>query len=385
MKKLKIIILAFIILINSISATGCWNYREIEKMSIVAGIAIDKGTKNRFQVTIEIIRISSGKEAKMTSETITTEGKSMFDVARNIIAITGKKLYWGHSKVIILSKQIASEGVTKVIDWYNRDAETREDVHIFVSKRKSAKEIFNDSNTIEDIKSLELEETVHNQKNLGKAPISDIMEFDIESKTKGASVVIPAIDLKQTDGKMAPEMIGTAIIKNDKLVGFLNAEETKEMMFIRNEIKGGILVEEIQEQKSPIVVSLEIFKNKTKVIPIVDGDKDIKINLNIDTTVAIDEIEGTENFIEDKGRIKLEKSVENTLKRQIEFLIQKVQSEYDADIFGFGEKLYEDKIQVWNKVGYDWEKVFKNLKVNVKTTVHIKNSAVLSKTLKEGD
>lgn len=385
MKKLKIILVAFIILINSISATGCWNYREIEKMSIVAGIAIDKGTKNRFQVTVEIIKISSGKEAKMTSETITTEGKSMFDVARNIIAVTGKKLYWGHSKIIILSKKIASEGVTKVIDWYNRDAETREDVHIFVSKRESAKEIFNDSNSIEDIKSLELEETAHNQKNLGKAPIRDIMEFDIESKTKGASVVIPAIDLRQTNGKMAPEVMGTAIIKNDKLVGFLNGEETKEMMFIRNEIKGGILVEEIQEQKAPIVVSLEIFKNKTKVTPVTYDNKDIEMNLNIDTTAAIDEIEGTENFIEDEGRIKLEKNAENTLKRQIEFLIQKVQSEYDADIFGFGEKLREDKIQVWNNVGDDWEKVFKNLKVNVKTKVHIKNSAVLSKTLKEGD
>ena len=94
----------------------------------------------------------------------------------------------------------------------------------------------------------------------------------------------------------------------------------------------------MQEKDVPTLVSLEIFKSKTKVTPVVDGN-DIKINLNIDTTVAIDEIEGAGNFFDEEGRMKLEQSAENTLKRRIEYLIEKIQSKYDADIFGFGSKL----------------------------------------------
>jgi spore germination protein KC len=119
-------------------------------------------------------------------------------------------------------------------------------------------------------------------------------------------------------------------------------------------------------------------------MPVVDGE-DIKINLNIDTTVSIDEIVGTENYIDEEGRVKLEQSAENTLKERIIALIKKVQEEYDADIFGFGAKLREDNVHAWVRVSNNWDEVFKDLQVNVETRVRIKNSAQLSKPLKAGD
>jgi len=384
MKKIRITLLVGIILITATITTGCWNYREIDKLSIVAGVAIDKGINNQYQMTVELIQISAGKDTKMTSKTITMEGKTMFDVARNIISLSGKRLYWSHAKVIILSKEIASEGVSKTIDWYTRDSETREDTYILISEGASAKELFEGQETTEDIKSFTLEEMVKNQESLNKAPVTDILKFDIESKPKGMSTIIPAAHLKKVNGKMIPQIMGSAIIKNNKLVGFLNGEETRDLNFIRNEVKGGILVEGMQENDVPTLVSLEIFKSKTNVTPVEDGE-DLEIYLNIDTTVAIDEMQGTENIFDDEGRKKLEQSAENTLKERIESLIKKVQSDYDADIFGFGAKFREDKAQVWNSVGDDWEEAFKDLKVNVNTRVHIKNSAVLSKSSEGGD
>lgn len=384
MKKISTILLTFIIFINSIFAAGCWNYREIEKMSIVAGVAVDKGVNDQYQITAEIAEISGGKESKMASKTITAEGKSMFDAARNMIAISGKKLYWSHAKVLIIDKKIANEGVTNAIELFNRDAETREEIFLLISQRESAREIFDEWKSTNEIKSFALEEMLQNQVNLSKAPLVNIMNFDIESKTDGVSPIIPTVNLKQIDGKTVPQIMGTAIIKKDKLAGFLNADETKDLIFIRNEIKGGILVEKLAEKDVPTVVSLEIFKNKTKINPVVDG-RNIQMNLNIDTTVTIDELEGTLNFSDDEARRKLEQSAEGALKKRIESLINKMQSEYDADIFGFGAKLWEDKPLVWKNTQGNWEEVFKNLNVNVKTRVHIKNSAVLSKPLREGD
>lgn len=384
MKKTRITLLIFIIFINSIFLSSCWNYREVDELSIVAGVAVDKGIENQFEMTVEIVQISSARDTKKTSKIMTAEGDTMFDAARNLISLSGKKLYWSHAKVIILSKEIASEGVLEAIEWYNRDSETRIEVNILISQESSAKDIFHAQGTTEDVKSFVLEQIIKNQASLSKAPITDILKFDIESKTKGISTVIPAINLKKMDGRMIPEIMGTAIIKNDKLVGFLNGEETKDLMFIRNEVEGGILIEQMQTGGAPTLVALEIFKNKTKVTPDVE-DKDVKINLDIDTTVAIDEIGGTDNFIDEEGRVKLEQNAENTLKKRIESLIYKIQLKYDADIFGFATKLQEDKAQVWNEVGNNWEEIFKNLKVNVKTNVHIKNSAIFSKPFEEGD
>ena len=384
MKKIRIPLLLLIILISGIVTTGCWNYREVDKLAIVAGVAIDKGIKNQFQMTVEIIQVSAGRDTNITSKTITMEGKTIFDAARNVISVSGKRLYWSHAKVIILSKEIASEGVSKAVEWYNRDSETRQDVHILISEGASAKEILKGQGTTEDIKSFVLDEMIKNQVSLSKAPIIDILTFDIESKTKGISSIIPTVNLKKTDEKMIPQIMGTAIIKNDKLVGYLNGNETKTLNFIRNELKAGVLIGEMQANDVPTIVSLEIFKNETKVTPVVDGEN-IEMNLNIDTIVAIDELQGTENIFDDEGRKKLEQSAETELKKQIETLIKKVELDYDADIFGFGETLREDNVQVWNSVGDSWEEVFKDLKVNVNTKVHIKNSALLSKSSEVGD
>jgi len=384
MKKIRIPLLVLLTLISAIILTGCWNYREVDKLSIVAGVAVDKGIENKYQLTVEIVQISGGRDTKMTSRTVTMEGKTMFDAARNMISLSGKRLYWSHARVIILSKEIASEGISEAIEWYTRDAETREDVYILISEGASAKEIFEGQETTEEIKSFTLGEMIENQKSLSKAPTTDVLKFLIETKNKEFSTIMPAARLRKIDGKVIPQIMGSAIIKNNKLVGFLNGEETRYLNFIRNEVKGGILVEEMQANDVPTLVSLEIFKNKTKITPIVEGE-DIEINLNIDTTVAIGEIQGTKNIFDDEGRNELEQSAENMLKEQIESLIAKVQSKYEADIFGFGAKLREDKAQVWDSVGSNWDEVFKDLKVNVNTRIHIKNSAVLSKSSDKGD
>jgi len=42
MKKIKLVMLIFIIFLCPIMLVGCWNYREIDSLAIVTGIAIDK-------------------------------------------------------------------------------------------------------------------------------------------------------------------------------------------------------------------------------------------------------------------------------------------------------------------------------------------------------
>ncbi|HEX2925973.1 MAG TPA: Ger(x)C family spore germination protein [Ruminiclostridium sp.] len=383
MKIIKIFLLVLMVLVNTIFLTGCWSYAEIDKLAIVAGVAFDKGINDKYMVTVEIVQNSGGKDSKTSSEIISMEGKTLFDAVRNGIALTGKRLYWAHSSVVILSKDIAQEGITKITDWYIRDSETREDVDILISEEASAKEILEGQETTDPIKSLTMAAVVKNQRSLSKSPKSDVLSVSMELQSKGMSTVIPTVNLKQIDGKTVPQIIGTAIIKDDKLIGELNGEETKDLIFIRDEVKGGILVEGTEERSLTTPVSLEIFKSKTKVKPDVEG-RNIKMEISINTTVSIDEIEGNENYIDDAGRKKLEQNANSKMKERIQSLIKKVQSEYDADIFKFGTKLREDNVQTWEAVCDKWEKYFKILMVDVKPNVHIKNSAILAKTLGKG-
>ena len=385
MKKVKYILLTLIIFIEAIFYTGCWNYREVNDFSIVAGVAVDKGINNNFEVTVEIIQINSGKDARITSSIISVEGNTMFDAARNLISVSGKRLYWSHAKTIILSKEIAMEGVTKVIEWYIRDAETREEAKILISQEESAKKIYADTQSnANEIKSFTLDKMISNQVSLSKAPNTDVWKFYIESRTKGLSTIIPSVNLNKVAGKIMPQVLGSAIIKDDKLIDFLNADETKDLLFIRNEIKSGILVQEMQTKDESTLVSLEIFESKTKIKPLVNG-QDIKMQLKIATTVSIDEISGPDSFIDEESRDELKKNAEITLQKRVEYLIKKMQDYYDADTLGFASKLHEEKNQVWNDVKNTWDEVFPHIEVNVSVDMNIKNSAILSNSNKEGD
>jgi spore germination protein KC len=383
-RKIKNIFLSLAIFLFVIASTACWNYREVDKLSIVAGVAIDKGVNDQYELTVEVIKISAGKETKMSSETYSAEGKTLFDAARNIVSVSGKKLYLSHTKVVIICEEIAREGVSKVLEWYNRDAETREDVHVLISKGACAKDIFKGKQTPEQIVSFLLDDALENENSFSKAPATDVLDYDIELNTKGASPVFSTVSLIQADDKMVPKIMGTAIINDDKLAGFLDGEETKDLLFIRDEIKGGVLTQEMYTNDEPTLISLEIFDNKTKVTPIVK-DNEIQFDINIETTVGVDEISGPGNFLDEAGLKELERTAESTLIERTGSLIKKVQSEYDADIFRFSQTLWEDNAQVFNGIVDRWDDIFRNLTINIKSNVIIKNSAEFAKPVREGD
>ncbi|OPZ94546.1 MAG: Spore germination protein B3 precursor [Firmicutes bacterium ADurb.Bin419] len=381
MKTGKIILFAFFISLNSVLFSSCWNYREIDDMAIVSGVAIDKGINNRYAITPEIVQIAGGREHKQSSETVTIEGKSIFDAVRNEISVTGKKLYWSHTKVVIVSQEIAREGLNKVVDWYARDAEAREDVHFLISKDESAKEIFEGYAVTDDVISYELSQMLDNQKSLSKAPKVDLWDFANCISGEGISAVAPAISLKKVDGKEKAQIEGTAIFKKDKLLGFIDGEDTQAMLFIKNEVKGGVIVcDEIEKT----FVSLEIFKSKTKIKPICNG-KGITMGITIELDTAIDEVGDTFDPIEEEGRKKLKEHCEGMLNERFTKFIKKIQSEYGADIFGFGAKIREDNPSLWKAISKNWGEEFKNLKINVSTKLRIRNSAQMSKILEVED
>ncbi len=378
----KRVVMSIIIFINLLYTAGCWNYRELNDLAIVAGAAIDKEADGQYTVTTEVVAVDGSDDTKSKSKLVSMHGKTILDAVRNGISITGKKLYWSHCKVAILSKEVAEEGITKVLDVFIRDAEIRNDVNILYSQQETASEILEAQETTESIKSFALDKVIKNQTKISKAPTMNLLDFGIQLQTKGTSTIIPAVHLDDVKGSMIPRVTGAAIIKDDKMIGELSEEETKELLFIRNEVKGGVLVADKGVGLSA-PISLEIFENKTKVKPIVEA-QELKFKVDIRTSVVIDEIEGGENFIDEKAVKRFETSISQFTQKKVEDFIEKIQSEYGTDIFMFGEKLREKNVNKWNSISDKWEEVFRNLEVDVDAKVHIKNSALLYKTIKKG-
>jgi spore germination protein KC len=374
-RKVKSII---IVIISAYLFTGCWNYREINNLSVVAGIAIDRNELNgKYEVTIEIVNIKKVKDVSNNSEYITLCGDSLFDIIRNMISISSRRLYFAHAKIVIISKELAKDGLSKAIDWYIRDAETRTDIYLLISKEKTAKEVLMTKRNENMIVSFDLAKVIQNEKSVSTAPKVDLWDFLAILKQKEANTSLPLVFIDKSGEKEVPRIEGMAVIKDDKLIGMIDGDIAKYILFTTDEIKTGILVLGRQTSEP---ISFEIFKNRTKVKYKFDEGK-MKAQVFTDTIVSIAEYQSNQPFYTNEEKEVIEKQLANMLEESIYNSINMMQKEYKSDIFGFGITLHKDYPKVWKELPGNWEYNFENLEVEVISKVEIKNSATTSKPI----
>jgi spore germination protein KC len=382
MRARKSILLLLVWAVLALSLTGCWNYREIDDMAIVAGVAIDKNEDGKLELTVEIVDAKGSRDNSIPgSKIVSLTGDTMFGIVRGLLSLTGKKLFWSHATTIIISEKVAKDGVNKVLDWYTRDTETRADVNMFISKEKTAKEIFTSSSTTNQIISFELSKTMVEEDNLSTAPNIQIWDLLDRMESEGRSAIAPTVYLLKGK-KNISRISGMAAFVKDKMVGTLNGEETKYCLMANNYLKGGLIVLELGDDKSLV---LEILDSKTKYKTAwVDGKP--QIDLAIMTEVALDEINFSSDLMQRSTIAKFEALAEEEIESQIERVVKKVHMQYDCDLMGFGMKFDEQMPKLWDKIKKDWRKVYlPQLIVKVESKVVIKNTAKTTRTIREGD
>ncbi len=379
----------FLILISMFPLMGCWDYRDIEHLAIVSGVAIDYNTEqDGLLITVEII-VPTTEQGKsiMESEIFQGYGKNYFDAVRNLISKTGRKLYWGHAKVIIFSKELfkREDLFIGVLDWFERDAETREDIWILVSREKNAGEIFLGSNTkLQKIKSLYLNDILINEKSISKYGALQLWEFIDSIGAKGKCIAVPTVFIEYEHGKdeektKIPTIYGSEIVDTLKPLGRLDGNETKALLLIQDELKGGLFVIE----KEGIKVSLEIFDSKTKMTPKVSvDDKEITMEITNKLSVNLGEIVGDEDFIEESKRMELEEEAGRQIGESMKKLIHLVQNEYKCDALGFDKVIEIKAPDKWKELEDSWNEIFPRVNCKVEVDVTIRGSSLRSEPIK---
>lgn len=371
-------------MLNIFILTGCWNYREMETLLIVAGVAIDKGSNGSgYHLTIDTVDVTEGKEKPPKSKFIETDGDTIFDAIRNAVKESDKKLLWSHDKIIIISNQIASEGIAPVLDLFIRNTESRNDTDVIISKANTAQDVIKPKGFANQISSFETDKTITNDtKFLSKAPYVKLFQAIDMLFGNGIALTLPVLNVTSNMGEPVTELDGTAVFKRDKLLGYLNSDESKLFLFATNQIQGGIFL--VKENSPTPNISLDIKDSKTTITPICTSDKP-SINIDIQMQCALGETETSSDYSTEDGIKKVESDAAKELQVGIKQLVSKVGAQYDSDIFGFGSSIYQDNYEYWNKIKPQWDSIFKTLNVNVTAKVEIENSATTKSNIKVGD
>ena len=379
MKKFVLIIITlFILLISS----GCYNYKEINDMAIVSSIGIDKDNKNdKYIVSAQIMNSKESEDSEDSQITVyTKEGDTVHEALRNITLKSPRKLYGNHLSKIVLSEEVAKEGIDNILDIFNRVTEVRNEFIITIVKEDKASDVLKVLTTTESIPAEYVKLSLKiADKTSGLTYATKLDEFISLYLKKGIDPVVPVlkIDKKEKKGTTINNITTTnpiskiviedlAVTNKGKLETYLKNEEVIGYNFLRNQIQKMIIPVKCDDENN--YASILILKNKTKSNTAKKDNKYI-INFNINSEAIITEYNCKKDLTDEKVIKKLEKDTEKKIKRYIKKSLNK-QKETKGKFLGLERIIYLDYPKYKNE---DYSVKY-NVKVNLVRKGEIRNS-----------
>ncbi|WP_055665869.1 Ger(x)C family spore germination protein [Desnuesiella massiliensis] len=385
MKKYKKLICAFVLVTLLLNITGCTAYIEINDLPLVLGVAVDKSDNGKYLLTVEVFKpqqTSKEKENQVRTEILQVEGLTVFDGIRDLGTKLGKRGYWTHLKVFIISKDIAKEGIAPILDHFNRSAHIRKEFPVIISDDETAYNIFYvGKKKINEPVSSFINNTMKNVDKVSKYDYVKFYELMEDMSYEGKSAVLPLFSMNSMITEKKQPIYGVAVFKKDKMVGVLNENESKTLRLLRNKEKGGLLVVQWVEDNELQKVTIEVFRSKVKLEPS-HNNKELNVNIKITTKAEIAEIMNYKvDVLSSNGREKLKKETEKKIITDIEKLMFKLQHSLKSDSIGIGKKFKEKYSKAWKEYEEDWPNVFEAMRFNVSVDVKLKGTASISEQL----
>ncbi|GLC30852.1 Ger(x)C family spore germination protein [Clostridium omnivorum] len=385
MKNFKYIITILLITTSTLFCSCSRDYNEIESRAFILGVGMDYDmVSKQFIVSAETVEGREGSVAAGAgSKVITGRGKSVFDAVRNMVTTYGKKLYWSHAKILIISGSLAENNIFEVLDWVNRDQEVRDDMRLLFTTKNTAQQILETRKDENTIVSNMIHDMMINQEAVSSFPKIDLWEFLYDMSTPGIEPIGALISLNPYE-KGTLKIGGTAIFEDNKMKGELSPDQSKILLFIRNKIQGALFNIRKDQTKVGSNITFELFKSKTKLIPTYSNGS-VAIIVDVNTNVGVAESSEDLDFTNNATVKQLERCLEAELVEEIQTLVSLVQKQYETDIFGFGREIEAHMPSEWSKLKNDWNKNFANLEVKANVHVTVNGSALVGKPLRKGD
>lgn len=381
MKKFTAIIM-IIILVPSI--TGCSKTKqEINNLSVILAIGFDLTPEGKYLFSAQILNTQKqnyrAKKAPSNVVVFSSEGNSPYDAMNHMSTSLGKNLFLGHSSYVIVGSRLAENGISLVLDSTLRSPDSRPNRPLFVTKG-NALDIVKAVTTDEKIPANVIDNILKFQIDKGYVPLTSRLDFANALESKTAAPIAGMINLeKNINAENTFKVSGTAVFKEDKLIGYLDKKETRGMQWINSKVKAGNLV---VQTKNIGTIGFDILDSKAAIKPIIKNNN-VTMQINIKEKSNI--IEMTENIDPMKNPDTLKKlsQLQNkAIKGEIELTLNTAQKKLKADIFDFGSKIYRDNPKFWNAIKGNWQNIFPNLKVEVNVDSSIKRPGIISKPIK---
>jgi spore germination protein KC len=373
--------------------TGCWDQRELSTITVITGMAIDKGKNEKYKLTLESINTPElyAQTATGNSPTVlfSLEGETIAELAYKMNIGFSQNVIYSHMRLMVISKDIAENDMMDFLDSVERSRELRDDFDIILAKEGEAAEILQVVYNFQKASSLKLMSQLEAATKVwGSTPNVVVKDFISALTSPGRQPVMAAVriqgepkkggsveNMKKTDLDAMVIIDSMALFQEDKLVGFLSVEDTRNYLLTQNEIENTEISVPCGENQ---FASVLITDSKTKVKGRIKNGKPL-IHLDIVMEGSIFGSTCKGHMDDPKTYMKIDKLTNQHMKEKIQKTIQTVQDDYGVDIFGFGDVVYRQDYKQFKKVEDHWDEAFKEAEIEVSVKTMIRRAGIRTK------
>lgn len=379
--RLKYIIIIFLPFV----LTGCWDSVEINERHVVLEMAIDKNDtskedkleeqEKRYEVTYTIPDIAklSGQDSlsEDVKTAIITKSSTLATSVDEVERKTQNTITFSHTKALILGEELLEDDVLfkATIDGLTRNMQVGRGTTVLAVKGKAG-ELTQAKNPQNPIIGLYVMKYFNNSERPTSYAKQQTLGNMIKELQDTGVTTIPMIS--DQGGNVVIQ--GAALIKDYKLVDWLNKEQVRGELFIDGRVKevpivvkykGENLTYHIEEEKS------RIRFNES------NGEWTSEIDIRVKGSIT-EFVSSQQNELFNELSIKeVSRLIEEEINKEIEESIM-YSKEINIDFFNIGLEMYRKHPKEWEHYKDKWFTTgYKNMPIKVITTVTIHNTGML--------
>lgn len=379
---------------------------NIDNLAYVIAIGVDISSNNNYTFSFQFTprdsssKTDSGSSSKKSSIVNTIEAPSLYSAINLLNSYLAREVNLSHCKIIVISEEIALNGVSEQIYTLMNDPQVRPSTNIIICKNKAQNYIENSVPVLENLITKYYEIFPSSNKYSGYIYNANLGDFfnQLVSNTGEPFAILGGVNnsesndifdenadeignIKSTQttftGLRTSENIGIAVFKGDKIVGELSAIETLCLSIIKETVQYFLLhVPDPQNYEEQIDIIVYPLNKKRITVDIVNGSP--YINIDMEFIGKIYSITKGDKYLDSNSITYLSSSVSKYLEYYMKNYLYKTSIEFNSDINEFGKYALSNFITNSDFEKFDWKNNYQNSVFNVSMNIQVESGYLVT-------
>lgn len=294
-KLVKPVCLVLILSLLIASGSGCWSRVEIEKMSFISMIGVDRAGDGELLVSYQIVVPRSlargpgggGSTQEPPFYVVSVKAPTLADSLSKLAEESPRVVRLRQLNGIIFGEDLARSGLGPTLDFFGRHWEVRRSVWVLVAKGRAQDILTRGIPVQERLPGSAIKIFMERRPSLtstsypivlgdfltyltraGQEPIAASVELypvrELEGR-EGGEKQGSDVGGKAAEGRIELAFKGAGVFLHDRLIQFLEPRETRGVLWVQGKVKGGVI--DVPAGANNVWASLVTDRESTRVFP----------------------------------------------------------------------------------------------------------------------